>query len=90
MEKFEKVVVLDAEVQAERIGTLLTHRGIPHVMRSYHDSAYGGIFQGMKGWGHIEAPKSFHDEILEIVEDINRHTSDSGSDGKGPAREDTN
>jgi len=48
----------------------LSARGIPHIMQSYHDSAFDGLFQGQGGWGHIEAPQSFRDEILTVVEDL--------------------
>lgn len=75
MEKFEKIVVLDNEVQAELVGSVLEERDIPHLLRSYHDSAYDGIFQTQAGWGHIEAPASFRDKILAVVEDIKRQAS---------------
>jgi hypothetical protein len=39
-------------------------------MQSYHDSALDGLFQGQRGWGHIEAPEPFKDEILTVVEDL--------------------
>lgn len=70
MERFEKIVVLDNEVQAELVGSVLSSRGIPHIMQSYHDSALDGLFQGQRGWGHIEAPQSYRDEILAVIEDL--------------------
>lgn len=70
MERFEKIVVLDNEVQAELVDSVLSTRGIPHIMRSYHDSALDGLFQGEGGWGHIEAPQSSRAEILSVVEDL--------------------
>jgi len=70
METFEKIVVLDNEVQAGLVDSVLSARGIPHIMHSYHDSALDGLFQGQNGWGHIEAPQSFKDEILTVVEDL--------------------
>jgi hypothetical protein len=77
-----KVAVLDTEVQAQRVGGVLTDRGIPHILRSYHDSAYDGLFQGMRGWGHVEAEEQYHAEILAVLEDIVRQ---SGSlDDQGP------
>jgi len=48
----------------------LSSRGIPHIMQSYHDSALDGLFQGQRGWGHIEAPQSYRDEILAVIEDL--------------------
>jgi len=70
MERFEKIVVLENEVQAEVVDDILTSQAIPHRVRSYHDSALDGVFQGTYGWGHIEAPVEFKERILEIVRTI--------------------
>lgn len=80
MDKLEKIAVVDNEVQAELVDNVLTERGIPHLMRSYHDSAYDGLFQSSGGWGHIEAPQTFTGEILAVIEDIKRQASS----GEGP------
>jgi hypothetical protein len=80
MDKFEKIAVLDSEVQAELVDSVLEERDIPHLMRSYHDSAYDGIFQTHAGWGHVEAPAANREEILAVIEDIKRQAaSDAGA-----------
>ena len=71
MDELEKIAVLENEVQAQLLDSILTEREIPHVMKSYHDSAYDGVFQGTRGWGHIEAPESHRQEILDILRDMN-------------------
>jgi hypothetical protein len=75
MDKLEKIAILDSEVQAELVDSVLAERGIPHLMRSYHDSAYDGIFQTHGGWGHVEAPAAYREEILGVIEDIRRRAS---------------
>ncbi len=70
MEEFKKIAVLDNEIQARLIDSVLAERDIPHRLRSYHDSAYDGIFQTQKGWGIIQAPLRYKDEILAILEDL--------------------
>jgi len=77
MDKLEKIAVLDSEVQAELVDSVLEERGIPHLMQSYHDSAYDGVFQTHAGWGHVEAPVTFRDEVLAVIEDIKRQASAS-------------
>lgn len=76
MEDFEKIVVLENVVEAQLIESILKERNIPHRLRSYHDLAYNGLFQVQKGWGHIEAPGNFKDEIVTIYEDIKRNNTD--------------
>jgi len=71
----KKIVVLENEFEAKLMETILTERGIPHVIRSYYDSAYDGIFQAQKGWGHIEALEEYADEIKEIQKEVRRGQS---------------
>ena len=68
MEPVERIALLDSDVQARVLDAVLTDRGIPHAMRSYHCSAYDGLFQQTSGWGHVEAPARFRDEILAVIE----------------------
>jgi hypothetical protein len=70
MDAVQMIVVLDNEVQAELVDLALTKLGIPHLMKSYYDSAYDGLFQGPRGWGHVEAPASYRDEILNLVAEL--------------------
>jgi hypothetical protein len=44
----------------------LKERNIPHLIRSYHDSAYDGLWQYHTGWGQIDAPEEFKEEIIMI------------------------
>ncbi len=85
MNKLEKIAVLDNEVQAELVDSVLSERGIPHLMRSYYDSALDGIYQARAGWGHIEAPKECEDEILGVIEDIKRQASSGAESQDSPA-----
>ncbi len=69
-EALQKIVVLESEIQAQVLDAILTDRGIPHVMHSYYDRAYDGVFQASSGWGHVEAPGQFRDEIIAILKDM--------------------
>jgi hypothetical protein len=74
---WENIAVLEYEVEAEHLGAELTNRNIPHVMRSYHDSALDGLFQLSRGWGRVEAPREHKDAILAILKDIRDTRADS-------------
>lgn len=69
-ENFVNITILRNEVEARLLASLLNDRSIPHLIRSYYDSAYDGLFQSQKGWGRVEAPESHKEEILEILEDL--------------------
>lgn len=70
MQSYVKVATLDNEIEARLLGSILEERNIPHMLNSYHDTAYDGLFQTQKGWGDIRAPREAEQEILEILQDI--------------------
>jgi len=68
--KFKKILVLNNEVEARLLDAVLAEQQIPHLMRTYHDSAYDGLWQQQQGWGHVEAPEDHKEQILSIYEDL--------------------
>ena len=78
MEEFEKIALIENEIEALYLSGELEKRGIPHAMRSYHDSAYDGLFQFSAGWGHVEAPVEYKDEIGVILADIRQRHPQQG------------
>ena len=70
MNEYKKIAVLESEIEARLLESILLEREIPHLLRSYHDTAYDGLFQTQKGWGIISAPDEFHGRIEEILDDI--------------------
>jgi hypothetical protein len=61
-----RILYLKNEIEAMLLNEILDEKKIPHLIRSYHDSAYDGLWQTQSGWGHIEAPEEFADEIIGI------------------------
>ncbi len=59
-----KILMFKNEVEAILLDEILTEKQIPHMIRSYHDSAYDGLWQTQTGWGHVEAPEEYRDEII--------------------------
>ncbi|HNY91389.1 MAG: hypothetical protein BWY77_01366 [bacterium ADurb.Bin431] len=71
MTEFCRIVTLKNEIEAQVLAEALREREIPHVVRTFHDSAYDGIFQMQKGWGVLMAPESFRAEIETILNELN-------------------
>ena len=67
MDEFVKITGLENIVEAQLMESILKEKGIPHRMRSFHDTAYDGLFQFQKGWGEIFAPRELKEEILDII-----------------------
>ena len=68
--KFIDIAVLDNIIEAQLIESILSEQKIPHLIHSFHDTAYDGLFQVQMGWGKIRAPLSNKEEILEILNDV--------------------
>jgi len=65
-----KILMFTNEIEAVLLKEILTEKNIPHIIRSYHDSAYDGLWQTQTTWGHIEAPEEYREEILQIYSEI--------------------
>lgn len=75
MEDYIKVAVLENEIEAQLLDSILTERDIPHIMRSYHDTALDGLYQAQKGWGYVGAQKRYHKEIMDIISHLRKETN---------------
>ncbi|HNR42709.1 MAG TPA: hypothetical protein PKL65_10795 [Bacteroidales bacterium] len=66
MSQTVEILILNNEMEAGLIDGLLNERNIPHMIRSFHDSVYDGLWQMQSGWGQLLAPEEHRDEILKI------------------------
>lgn len=67
---YVKVDVLENEIEAQLLASILEEREIPHHILSYHDTAYDGLYQAQKGWGYVRAPLAWSEEIKAILSEI--------------------
>jgi hypothetical protein len=72
MARISRVMTLRNEVEAGIMAAALEERGIPHAIRTFHDSAYDGLYQMQSGWGVIEADEEQRAAIEEIGRDLLR------------------
>ncbi len=75
MKEYNKVAVLENEVEALLLESVLNQRDIPHAITSYYDTAYDGLFQTQKGWGSVSAPSEYEAEIKEIISSLRENNS---------------
>lgn len=69
-EEYQSIAVIENVIEGQLIGSILEDQGIPHRIRSFHDTAYDGLYQLQKGWGDILAPAENGPEILEILDKV--------------------
>lgn len=68
--KFINVAILENIIEAQLIDSILNEQNIPHMIRSFYDTAYDGLFQFQMGWGELCAPLSYKHEIIDILNDV--------------------
>ncbi len=78
----EMIAKLDNEIEAQILSETLESRGVPHVIKSYHDAGFNGLFQFTMGWGHVEAPGEAREEVEEVLDAI-RNPPDSEKSSEG-------
>lgn len=72
MKRTIKILELTSEAEAVLLSALLEERGIPHMLRSYHDSAYDGMWQTQTAWGFLEADEENREEIMKIYNEMSK------------------
>jgi hypothetical protein len=70
MGKAIKILEFENQFTAARLSEILTEKNIPHLLRTYHDTAYDGLWQSNSNWGHIEAPEEYSNEIKLIYANL--------------------
>jgi hypothetical protein len=79
MNDYMEIDTLENEFEAQLLESILNERSIPHRLRSYYDTAFDGLYQTQKGWGHISAPEEYSTEIKEILTQLRKDAADIAS-----------
>jgi len=70
MKRTVRILVFKSEIEARLLSGLLDQKNIPHMLRSYHDSAYDGMWQTQTCWGFLDADEENREEILKIYSEM--------------------
>ena len=70
MNKPVRILEFTNEIEATLLDEILSDKKIPHIIRSFHDSAYDGLWQTQSSWGILEAPEENREEILKIFKEM--------------------
>jgi hypothetical protein len=74
---FIKIAVLENAIEAQLLSSVLTQYEIAHRLRSYHDTAYDGLFQLQKGWGEIYGPHDVRLQVLDALVELRSQAVDT-------------
>jgi len=71
-EAFVPVKVAENRFEADRFRAALEQEGFTVMVRTFHDTAYDGIYEAQKGWGYVEVPKKDQERAERIIEELER------------------
>lgn len=74
--EFINIAILENIIEAQLIDSILNEQNIPHMIRSFYDTAYDGLFQFQMGWGELCAPITYKQEIIDILNDVRSKNHD--------------
>lgn len=66
----KKILTINSEIEAIRIREILDINQIPHMIQSFHDSVYDGIFQNQYGWGVLVADEQDEERISSLLKEL--------------------
>lgn len=85
MDEDQSPILLRNEIEASLVDAILREDGIPHLVRSYRDRAYSGIWQYQYGWGLVEAPREYRNGIRALIAVLRSEVDGyEGSHGEEP------
>jgi hypothetical protein len=88
-ENLKKITVAENKFEADLIAQTLQEEGIPCMIRSYHDTAYDGIFIPQKGWAAVMVPEEQEGRasaiIAELRQGLKAKEQRGGADGNSPS-----
>ena len=72
-----RIADLANEFEAQRLAEILNEKEVPHVIHSFYDLVYDGLFQTQKGWGCVEADERHRDVVIAELEHLRMVTNEA-------------
>jgi hypothetical protein len=83
MSHWVKAGTVENRFEGDRISQALDEAKIPFVMKSFHDTAYNGLYLPHKGWGAVLVPRNIRRAAAEIIAEVKKTFSKEEEDETG-------
>jgi hypothetical protein len=70
MAQWIKAGIVENQFEGDRVSQALKEAGIPFVMKSFHDTAYDGLYIPQKGWGAVLVPEDIEEEAERVIAEV--------------------
>ena len=81
-DNLKKITVAENKFEADLIAHTLQEEGIPYMIRSYHDTAYNGIFIPQKGWAAVMVPEELEEKASDIIAELRKGLQEKKQHGE--------
>ncbi len=72
MDRWVKAGIVDTRFEGERGAQALKDAEVPFLIKSFHDTAYDGLYILQKGWGAVLVPEEFREQTEQVMVDIKK------------------
>lgn len=66
----KRICTINNRADASLVSEVLDQEGIPYFLKEYEDAAYDGIFTTHFGWGHLETPEEYAEEVERLISQL--------------------
>ncbi len=67
-----KAGVVENRFEGDRISQSLKEAEVPFMIKSFHDTAYNGLYVPQKGWGMVLVPEDFAEDAERIISEVRK------------------
>jgi hypothetical protein len=78
-----KAGVVENRFEGDRISQALKEAEIPFMIKSFHDTAYDGLYIPQKGWGVVMVPETLREEAEKLLIEVKKTFQEEGKDETG-------
>ncbi len=79
-EEHSERFMLRNQSEASLLHGILEEDGVPHMIRSFHDRAYDGLWQFQEGWGYVETEARFASGVRVLLEVLRKNRVSSNDE----------
>jgi hypothetical protein len=80
MAHWVKAGVVENRFEGDRVSQALKEAEIPFMIKSFHDTAYDGLYIPQKGWGVVMVPEKLREEAEKLLMEVRKIFQEEGQD----------
>jgi len=83
MADWVKAGVVENRFEGDRVSQALQEAEIPFMMKTFHDTAYDGLYIPQKGWAVVMVPEGLREKAEKVVLEVKKIFQEEEKDETG-------